>query len=425
MVANQTTEFYVSDLVNNPVLNKAREKIGRVKDLVVSDINKRRPKITGLILKRAGKPDVFIPEHDFAQISKNQITLSTDLVDLTPFKQRENELLLTKDILDKQIVDVDDRRLTRINDLLLEAAERIIFIKAVEISIIGVLKRLGIPTTGKFIKHNLVEWEDVQFLGSDLPVKFNLQYHNLESLHPVDIARIIFEGPGYKQGSKLISALKDPLAADIIEELSPQLQQNLVESMKIEDVADVVNHMPAHKASDLLLTMGPAFAQKILPLLKIKHAGKINELLKYPESSVGAFMTTDYLAVARNISIDELYSQIQDLKNLPDFSLYVYVIESELNNKLVGVLSIYELYSADRRSRIEQIINKNPITITAHVPLEEALKKMYRYNLSALPVVSRKEGRLLGIITFRDTVSHYLPKRWKTRIHQILYNNSL
>jgi magnesium transporter len=260
-------------------------------------------------------------------------------------------------------------------------------------------------------------------LGSNVPVKFNLQYHNLESLHPVDIARIIFEGPGYKQGSKVISALKDPLAADIIEELSPQLQQNLVESMQIDDVADVVNHMPAHKAADLILTMGPDFAQKILPRIKDKHAAKITILLNYPENSVGAFMTTDYLSVPRNLTVEDVYERLADFKQLPDFSLYIYVIESDINNKLIGVFSIYELYRTNRRSRIEQFMIKNPISITAHLPLEEALKKMYRYNLSALPVVSRKEGRLLGIITFKDTVSHYLPKRWKTRIHQILFNS--
>lgn len=417
-------EFYVSELINNTVVNKAREKIGRVKDLVVSDINKSHPKITGLILKRPGKPDVFIPEHDFAQVTVKVITLATDLVDLTPFAQRENELLLVKDILDKQIVDVDDRRLTRVNDLLLEVEKNVIFIKAVEISIIGILKRLGLPVTGKFIKHNLVEWEDVQFLGGNLPMKFNLQYRNLESLHPVDIARIIFEGPGYKQGSKLIAALKDPLAADIIEELSPKLQKNLIESMQLEDVADVIDHMPAHKAADLFLTMGSEFAQKILPLIKIKHAGKINQLLNYPENSVGAFMTTDYLVVPRNLTLDEVYSFIQDLKSLPDFTVYIYVIESDISNKLVGILSNDELFKANRRSRIEQVMIKSPITITAHVQLEEALKKMYHYNLSALPVISRKEGRLLGIITFKDTVSYYLPKRWKTRIHQLFYNNS-
>ncbi len=66
MVANHTSEFYVSDLVHNPVLNKAIEKIGRAKDLVVSDINTARPRITDLILKRFSKHDVFIPKLDFA-----------------------------------------------------------------------------------------------------------------------------------------------------------------------------------------------------------------------------------------------------------------------------------------------------------------------------------------------------------------------
>ncbi len=194
--------------------------------------------------------------------------------------------------------------------------------------------------------------------------------------------------------------------------------------MKLKDAAEVINHMPANKAADLLLVLKNQLAINILSYVKPDHAEKIKTLLHYPEHTVGAFMTTDYLDVAKNKTIEAILSEIRHLKSLPDFIFYIYVIESDINNRLVGLISNYEMFKHDSRARIESIMIKNPITITADEPLEAALKKMYRYNLSALPVISAKEGRLLGIITFRDTVSYYLPRKWKTHIHQILYNNT-
>lgn len=418
-------EFYLSDLLSNPVFNQSKEKIGNVQDLVLSDISKSHPKITGLVLKRDGKKEaVFIPEHDLTTISPKLINLSTDLVDLTPFIQKNDEVLLSKDVYDKQVVDIDDRRLTRVNDLLLESVHNILRVEGVDVSAAGILRRLNIPNLGNWLKRNIVDWEDVQFLGGQLPVKFKIHYHNLESLHPVDIARIIFEGPGYKQGSKVISSLKDPIAADIIEELSPKLQKNLIETMKIEDVADVIEHMPAHKAADLLVVLGSDYTNRVIPAIKKAHAEKIQSLLNYPENSCGAFMTTDFVAIPYGITFDQALSRIKDIDELPDFALYIYVLENEFSNKLVGVLSNHEFFLSDRRSRTESLMVKNPIVVRPNDNIKDALKKMYQYNLSALPVVARTDGKMLGIVTFRDAISIYLPKRWKVRIRQVFSNGN-
>jgi len=101
--------------------------------------------------------------------------------------------------------------------------------------------------------------------------------------------------------------------------------------------------------------------------------------------------------------------------------LYMYVLESEFANKLVGVLSVYELFAQDRRSRVETAMVKNLIVSHPQDHIKDSLKKMHRYNLSALPVISRNNGnRLIGVVTFRDAVSYYLPKRWKVRIRHVL-----
>ena len=93
-----------------------------------------------------------------------------------------------------------------------------------------------------------------------------------------------------------------------------------------------------------------------------------------------------------------------------------------MSNKLVGVVSIYELMSKDLRSRLDAVMIRNLILCHPNDHIKETLKKMYRYNLSALPVVSHTEKKLLGIVTFRDAISLYLPKKWKLRIRQVFAN---
>ena len=418
-------EFYLSEILGKPVVNQSREKIGLVSDLIITDLSKTHPRIQGVVIKRARtKSFVFVPEHDINIISPKGIKLGTDVVDLTPFTQRNDEILLAKNIYDKQIVDIDDRRLTRVNDLLLEAEHTVLRLRGVDVSSLGLLKRLNLPNLAHILQHNLVDWEDVQFLGGESKMKFNVAYKNLESLHPVDIARIIFEGPGYKQGSRVLSSLKDPIAADIIEELSPKLQKNLIESMKIEDVADVINHMATNKAADLLVTLGANYAKRLIPLLEAELAKDIQTLLNYPEYSTGAFMTTEYIAIPAGITIEEVFKMLAENEELSDFMLYFYVLENKFSNKVIGVLSVYELFSADKRVRVDKLMISNLITASPHDHIKDTLKKLYRYNLSALPVISKPEGKLLGIVTFRDAISHYLPRRWKVRTKQLFPNSA-
>ncbi len=404
--------FYLSQLIGTPIKNKSGEKIGTVHDLLTSDINKPHPLIHGLVVKRGFKKEtLFVPDHDVADFKDNAITLTTDVVDLTPFIQRPEEILLVNDIYDKQIVDIDDRRLTRVNELVLESEKNVMRLKGVDVSMFGVMRRLGIPKLG-IIKPNMVDWEDVQFLGGQSPVKFNIAYKNLEELHPVDIGRIIVEGPGYKYGSKLLTSLKDPVAADVLEELSPKLQKRLLASMKMEDIIDVVDHMRPDKAADLLLTLGPEFSQKIVPQLNKDQAALIQQLITYPSHSTGAYMTTDYIAIAAGITIEAMFERIHKLEVIPTFSYYVFVLENELSNKLAGILSPHDYFRTGQRTRVDTIMTTKLVTADPLDHVKESLKQMYRYNLSALPVVTAQR-KLIGIITLRDASAVYFPKKWK------------
>ncbi len=415
------TKLYLSDLLENPIYSHTGERIGRLHDMVVADIDRKAPRIQGLLMRRGrGKQDAFIPEHDIANINPKEIKLSTDIVDLTPFERREDEVLLLDEVLDKQIVDIDDRRLARVNDLEIRQEQEILTLAGVDVSSTPILNRIGLGLLSKLVRRNIVPWEEAQFLGGSSPVKLNLKYKNLETLHPVDIARIIFEGPGYKRKASVITSVRESLAADIIEELQPEMQKKLLSEIPFQDTVDIVAQMESDKAADLLLVIGSEMQEKILTALHHDQAEQLRSLLQYPEYCAGAYMNTEFLAIPSNITVAEALSMIHELPELPEFSIYTYILESMSKNRLVGIVSSDELLKANPRSRISAIMVRHFVTAKPTDHIKEILKTMYGYSLSAVPIIG-KNNRIMGIVTFHDAATFYLPKSWKHKLTNSRY----
>ena len=130
-------------------------------------------------------------------------------------------------------------------------------------------------------------------------------------------------------------------------------------------------------------------------------------------------MTTDYIAVPAKITLEQLYEYVRKQDDIPDFMFYFFVVENEHSHKLVGVVSNQEIFTVNPRTVVDSIMKKEIISVSALDHIREALKKMYLYELSALPVISRQTGKLLGIVTLQDAMAVYLPKSWQTRLRKI------
>ena len=112
--------MYLSRITQSSIFNRSGDKIGRVNDLVVTNLNSPLPLVRGLAVKRNSKNLFFISADDCLKLEEGKVNMRTDTIDFTPYERREGEVLLAKEILDKQIVDVKERHLTRINDIILE-----------------------------------------------------------------------------------------------------------------------------------------------------------------------------------------------------------------------------------------------------------------------------------------------------------------
>ncbi len=407
--------IFLSNIIGKSIYNRSGDKIGRVADLVVTHLNSPIPTISGFLISRRFNKNIFVPISDFAHINKGKVQLDTDTLNFSPYQRVEQEIILYKEVVDKQIVDIEERQLTRINDIELLRSTGNLFVNGVDVSFRSILNRLGIPTWGFIFKYSTIPWSEIQFLGVDLPVKVKIDYDRLETLHPAEIARFIFQGPGYRKGSKIIQSLEEGVAADVLESLPLDVQVNIIEHMSAKASAKIISEMESHRATDILSELESAKASTILEFTPEKQAISLRDLLTYPAGTAGSMMKLEYMYFPQNITVDDLYQKIKEIHPLPDFLTYFYITESISSKKLVGVVSLWELFKSNSRDRLEKIMVSKPVVCKPYEKAKKVLKRITQYNFSAIPVVN-KFGHLIGIITIHEAIRILLPRDWQTRV---------
>ena len=203
----------------------------------------------------------------------------------------ENGLLLVENILDKQIVDMNGRKLVRVNDVRLATLPAGTFAIAVDIGIEGLLRRIGIAIPIKRflslfninIPAKFILWDDVQAIDhSNLNIRLSKSYSKLHTLHPSDIADIL-EDMGKKSSMSVFSALDEEKAADVLEELETHAQVHIVENLPVNKAADVLEKMPADEVADILDELEDEKAEMLLKEMDTESSQEVRELLEYPD----------------------------------------------------------------------------------------------------------------------------------------------
>ena len=159
--------LYLSQVIGRPVRDRNDEPIGKVADLIVA-VGDRYPPVTGLVVE-TDRRRIFLPWTSVDRLDDSGAKLSTLTMDLAKFHQRPDEILLRADLMDKQIVDIDGRKVVRVNDLRLDEVEGALHLVAVDVGASGLLRRLGVEGGMRTIARNLrvqvpdkyIDWEDV------------------------------------------------------------------------------------------------------------------------------------------------------------------------------------------------------------------------------------------------------------------------
>ena len=411
--------LYLSQAIGRPVLDADGVPLGRVDDLIVA-LGDRYPPVTGLVL-RTDRRRIFLPWSSVARFDASGGRLATTTIDITAFKQREHEIQLRADLLDKQIVDIDGRKVVRVNDLRLDDVDGKLHLVAVDVGAAGLLRRLGVEGAFRILARNLglpaperyIDWEDVDPVETSIAsIKLRVPHAGLAELHPADLATIIDQlAPRDRAG--VLASLDDEAAADAIEEMEPDTQVEVIEDLAPERAADILEEMSPDDAADLVADLSDETRAELLALMERDEADELGELLRFPEDTAGGTMTTEFVAVPADLTAAQTIDRLRDLEPDAETIYYVYVVDA--GERLVGVLSLRDLIVARPASPVGEVMIPEPVAVDVLADRDEVAAVVARYNLLAVPVVDAA-NRLVGIVTVDDAMDTILPAGWRRRL---------
>lgn len=414
--------LFLSRLVGRPVLDRHGESFGKVRDLIVA-LGERYPPVTGLVVRVAGGRDIFLPWTDVEEIDAGGARLKTSRIDIASFRQRPNEIRLWLDLLDKQIVDVEDRKIVRVNDIQLAPVEGRLRLVAVDVGLAGILRRLGLSGPGERLARalhleaeNYIEWEDVDPVESSVSsLKLRVPHAALGTLHPADVAHIV-EQLAPRDRAGILAALDDERAADVLEELAADDQVDILEALEPEKAADILEEMGPDEAADLVADLSEERQEQLLGLMEPEEASDVRELLAYGEETAGGLMTTDFITVTPEMTAEQVIERLRELHPDADQVYYLYVTDAE--GFLVGTITLRGLIVASPETPVRDFMRPDPISVGVDLDAEQVGAAIARYNLLALPVVDA-EGRMQGIVTVDDALERALGEGWRKRLPEI------
>ena len=230
--------------------------------------------------------------------------------------------------------------------------------------------------------------------------KFNDLRRVLESMNSADFPSI-FEEVSDDKLIVIYRILSKEKAAEVFAELDSDIQEKLINSFTEKELKDVINELFMDDTVDLIEEMPSNVVKRILKNVKSSDRKIINELLNYPEDSAGTIMTTEFVDLKENMTVEQAFEKIRKIGLQKETVYNCYVLS--VDRKLKGIIDLKDLLIAEKDEKLKDIMNVNVITTNTLEDKENVAKMFDKYNFFALPVVD-KERRLVGIITIDDAI---------------------
>jgi magnesium transporter len=416
---------YISELTGRPVVDSDGITVGSLVDLIARIWGEvPHPSIEAIVIEQKNTRRM-VPFSSVVLLMTAAIPLNCRMADMPEYTSSEGDIFLVRDVLDKQIIDVDGARVVRVNDLELIKVNGNVFVSNVDIGGMGILRRAGLSKLANRITTNLhmkspqnsISWDFVELLQRDQFMRLKVPGSKITELHPADIAEIISD-LNRLESSQLLDTMDVKHIADALEEVEPDFQASLVKNMTDEKVADVLEEMAPDEAADLLAELPKERSEDLLELMEDEDAKDVRKLLSYPDDSAGGIMTTEYAAVVPNLSAEQAMASLRETSSEAETIFYVYVVDD--SGHLEGVFSLSDLVFAQPQTPVEQFMHKRVVKVNLLDKQDEIGQTIAKYDLLAVPVVD-DQNILHGMVTADDALDKIIPTAWKKRLPRFYY----
>jgi magnesium transporter len=411
---------FLSEILDRKITDLDGILVGKLEDIVARELPESiHPVIDGVVVSQRGK-NRLIPYDTVMSLFAPAIPLNCRADELPSYSATEDDIFLSRDVLDKQIIDTDGARVVRVNDVELVRISGKLYVSNVDVGMLGILRRLGLGQTAKKVTSALhlrqpsgvISWDNVELLRHDQFMRLRVPAEKLADLHPADVAEIISDLNKLETG-QFLEALEIDKIADTLEQVETEFQASLVEHMDDEKVADVLEEMEPDEAADLLAILPEERSRRLVDLMEKDDADDVRLLLTYPEDSAGGIMTTEFACVPSTVTAEQAIALLRKAQGEVETFVYVYVTDTV--SHLVGVFSLTELIFAEPQTCVSDFMEDRVKVVHPLDDQDEVAQVVTKYDLLAVPVVDG-QNIILGIVTADDALDKIIPTAWKKRL---------
>ena len=401
------TLLYFTELLALPVYDLKGRLIGRVKDAAIVpliDVSRVDRFLVGV-----GGTWLSVRYGQVAEISLTGIRLNDEV--MVPYHSDEYMLRIGRDLLDQQIIDVNGRKVVRVNDVTFEMRGGYLSVLEVDVGIRSIVRRILqglvprriIRRMQRPISPNSISWDFCSIIEADPQrrLRLNISNDKLEKMHPADLAEIV-EELGNAEREAIFETMDSEVAADALSELNPGTQASILESLEPDVAADIVEEMSPDEAADALAELEHETSEDILDEMETAEGEEVRELLEFDEDSAGGMMNTEYVALPEAATVREAIDHLRGQEELLESVNVLFLVDAEGILKATVPLARIFLAAGDRELRT--LAPEKLRRASLDVKQEDLTEIFDKYNLISLPIVDA-EGRLVGVVTADDIIS--------------------
>lgn len=403
----------LSTLLGAPVYDSSGALAGHVREVALSPRDDAA-RISDFIVRTADG-DRMLPATTVAGVDGRTIKTTTNAGEWRPVVSSEGMLLLERDLLDQQIIDVKGRKVVRVNDVDLRPepfnGSLRIKIGQVDVGLRGAVRRLlkglaprtAVEALAERLPERAIPWEAVDLIETDPArrVHLKLDYDRLSKLHPADIADILEElAPAEREA--VFESLDEEVAAGALEEIDPRMQVELMSSIDSDKAADIVEEMDPDAAADLLGDLPVETTEEILEEMEPEEREEVAELLEFAENTAAGRMTNEYLALPPDATVGNAIDKLREFEGPSESISTIFLVEGD--GTLVGVVPLVSLVLAPAGTRLSTLAPAEIISCKSACSEKDVAEMFDKYNLQSLPVVDENQ-HLTGVITADDVIS--------------------
>jgi CBS domain-containing protein len=401
----------LSELLGASVRDATGTVRGRVREIAVAPQD-HPTRIAYLIVKTSDGERV-LPSADVKACGAI-VRAATDASAWDRHTPSDGVLLLKRDLLDQQIIDVHGRKVVRVNDVELEStplnSHLLLRVVSVNVGARGAIRRLckGVVPARTLralldkIPAREIPWQYVDLIETDPArrVKLKIAYEGLAKLHPADIADIVEDLPRAEREA-VFETIDEEVAAETLEELDPDIKVSVVESLDKDRAADIVEEMDPDAAADLLGDLAAEHSGEILKEMEPEERQEVAQLLEFPEHTAAGRMTTEFVAVPEIGVVDDAIEALKAFEGTREALATIYLTGN--GHRLVGCVPIAKIAISSPAVQLSEL-SEPYVACAPDTPEDEVAALFDKYNLITLAVVD-EHGRLAGIITADDVIT--------------------